>query len=128
VVAGSIPIVIGSWAHEQRGAVFSVLLFFMLMKPLCYILFSNKLNRFYTGVCQGNLEERIHKHNNHSYGRHRFTASVNDWELFLAIEVKDFSHAVRIERHIKSMKSSSYIRNLKKYPELLDKVIKKTST
>ena len=85
----------------------------------CYIIYSKKLNRFYTGACQNDLIERIKKHNNHSYGPHRFTALANDWELFFSIECSSFSMARKIEIHIKMMKSSKYIRNLKKYPELV---------
>ena len=91
----------------------------------CYIVFSKKLNRFYIGVCHDNLESRIKKHNAHSYGEHRFTAKANDWELFLNIECESFDHAVKIEKHIKSMKSSAYIKNLLKYPEMIEKLKQK---
>ena len=101
----------------------SVLLLLLIMNPYCYILYSKSLKKFYTGVCQGNLKDRIIKHNNRSYGNHRFTASANDWELYMAIMVKDFAHAVRIERHIKGMKSSKYIHNLKTYPDIIDKLL-----
>jgi putative endonuclease len=47
--------------------------------------------------------------------------------LFLRIDVSDFSHALRLERKIKSMKSSIYIQNLKKYPELVQKIIAETA-
>ena len=84
------------------------------------------MNRFYTGVTQESLEERIIKHNDHSYGNHRFTAKADDWELFLLLKVDEYSHAVRIEKKIKKMKSSKYIQNLKKYPELVEKLISET--
>jgi putative endonuclease len=48
--------------------------------------------------------------------------------LFLSLEALDFSHAVRIERRIKSMKSRKYIENLYKYPELRRKLIKETGS
>ena len=57
---------------------------------------------------------------------HRFTAAANDWELFLKIDVNNYTHAVRLERKIKSMKSSKYIQNLKKYPELAAKITQET--
>jgi len=97
------------------------------MSACCYIIFSQKLNHFYTGTCHENLTERIRKHNDHSYGNHRYTAAANDWSLFLEIPAHDFPHAARMERSIKSMKSSVYIQNLKKYPELLQKLFDKTS-
>jgi len=88
----------------------------------CYIIFSKKLNRFYTGTCHDDLDSRIQKHNDHSYGNHRFTAKANDWKLFLSIECETFAMARNIELHIKRMKSSQYIRNLKKYSELVEKL------
>ena len=88
----------------------------------CYIIFSKKLDRFYIGACHDDLYSRIQKHNDHSYGNHRFTAKANDWGLFLSIECETFSIARRIELHIKRMKSSNYIRNLKKYSELIEKL------
>ena len=77
----------------------------------CYILFSKKLQKFYVGVTQNDLTERIVKHNNQSYGKHRFTAKADDWELFLYIPTHEYLKATRIEKKIKSMKSAKYIRN-----------------
>ena len=91
----------------------------------CYIIFSKKLNRFYIGVCHDDLEERIKKHNEHSYGLNKFTAKADDWELFLKIDCIDFKQAVKIEKHIKSMKSSRYIKNLAQYPEMIEKLKQK---
>ncbi len=98
-----------------------------MMESYCYIIFSPKLGRFYTGACREDLPGRILHHNTHLYGNHRFTAAASDWELFLAIPVKDYSHAIRLERLIKAMKSAKYIRNLKKYPELVEKIVNETS-
>ena len=98
------------------------------MKAYCYIIFSSQLNRFYIGACHNDLKTRIKNHNTGGYGKHRFTSTANDWELFLTISANDYSHAVRIEKHIKTMKSSKYIRNLKLYPESLDNVIQTTGT
>ena len=94
----------------------------------CYILHSDKLDKFYVGATHLTVSERTVKHNKHAYGNHRFTALANDWKLFLDIHANDYAHAVRIERKIKSMKSSVYIRNLKKYPELVRKIVQNTST
>ena len=94
------------------------------MKDICcYILFSPSLGKFYTGACQDSLDDRILKHNNHDYGNHRFTAASNDWQLFLRIDASSYAHALRIERKIKSMKSSVYIKNLAKYPEMVQKIV-----
>ncbi|MDP2386515.1 MAG: GIY-YIG nuclease family protein [Bacteroidota bacterium] len=86
----------------------------------CYIIFSKKLNRFYIGVTQEDLNLRIVKHNEGTYGNHRFTAKATDWESFLYIETTSIKHALAIEKHIKAMKSSLYVRNLAKYPEMIE--------
>ncbi|MBA3900956.1 MAG: GIY-YIG nuclease family protein [Bacteroidetes bacterium] len=90
----------------------------------CYILFSEKLNRFYTGACQTDINERIQKHNDHSYGNHRYTAKASDWDLFLLIDCQSYPQAINIERHIKKMKSSAYIKNLKTFPDIIEKLKK----
>jgi putative endonuclease len=88
----------------------------------CYIIFSQKLGKFYIGITQEDVHVRLEKHNSHGYGEHRYTAAANDWELFLFIATHDYSHAVRIEKQIKKMKSKTYISNLKKYPEMIEKL------
>ena len=92
----------------------------------CYIIHSETLDRFYTGVTTDLVEERLVKHNDGSYGAHRFTSKASDWQIFLIIELTDYSHAVRLEKFIKSQKSAKYIQNLKKYPELVDKIVLRT--
>jgi putative endonuclease len=94
----------------------------IIVNAVCYILFSEKLNKFYVGATQDEIESRLQKHNNQSYGAHRFTAGTNDWGIFLILEAVDFPHAVRMERKIKAMKSRTYFLNLKKYPELQEKL------
>ena len=92
----------------------------------CYILFSEKLKKYYVGVTQEDIDTRTLKHNTHFYGNHRFTAQVDDWELFLFIPTTNFAQAVRIERKKKSMKSTQYIKNLVKYPELIQRLVSST--
>jgi putative endonuclease len=95
---------------------------FMEKEICCYILHSATLNKFYIGACQENLTERIKKHNTKFYDGKNFTKAASDWTLFIKIKASDFSQAVRIERKIKAMKSSKYINNLLKYPELIIKL------
>lgn len=87
----------------------------------CYILYSAKLGGYYVGVTQDDLISRITKHNQRSYGQ-TYTSQTDDWELFLFIECPEYLSAVRIERKIGQMKSRVYIENLKKYPELVEKL------
>ncbi len=98
------------------------------MSAACYVLFSKTLNKFYIGATNDSVEKRREKHNAHSYGKQHYTAAANDWEVFLALEANDYPHAIRMERKIKSMKSKTFIRNLKQYPELQNKLIHETST
>ncbi|MTK53891.1 GIY-YIG nuclease family protein [Paludibacter sp.] len=92
----------------------------------CYVIFSKNLNRFYVGATQDDVSTRIEHHNNAEYGKNKFTATAKDWELFLFIPANDYPHAIRIERKIKAMKSSVYIRNLCKYPEMLQRLVSRT--
>jgi putative endonuclease len=91
----------------------------------CYIIHSESLNRFYVGALHEDLEKRVQKHNEHAYGNHRFTEKASDWKVYLFIPFETYSQAIRIERHIKKMKSSRYIENLKTYPEMVNKLVGK---
>ena len=92
----------------------------------CYIIFSDKLNKFYIGATLEDVTLRIMKHNLGTYGKQRFTSTTDDWELFLFISTLDYAHAIRIERKVKSMKSRTCIHNLVKYPELHQKLVSTT--
>ena len=86
-----------------------------------YILYSNRINRFYIGSCL-NLEERLDQHKNRVFPS-SFTKIAYDWELFLSFENLEYNHARAIELRIKKMKSSKYIQNLKLHEELRNKLI-----
>jgi len=88
------------------------------MKFFVYILYSEKLQRFYTGVTTLDIEERLENHIDKKYGKLNFTQKANDWKLFHYIQCENFSQARKIELHIKKMKSKLYIHNLKKYSDI----------
>ena len=88
-----------------------------------YIIFSKKLNRFYTGSTD-NLVLRFNQHNSVFY-KDAFTSRGIPWDLFLFIECNNSTQAFQIEKHIKNMKSKNYILNLKRYPEIIDKLLLK---
>ena len=90
----------------------------------CYILFSPKLNSYYVGITQDTISSRLEKHNNQSYGA-TYTSKTSDWEIYLEINCSSVAHSVQIEKHIKAMKSKVYIENLKKYPEMIEKLLTK---
>jgi putative endonuclease len=76
-----------------------------------YILYSGKLDKFYIGQTT-DLNLRLSQHNdpNSSYS----TKGGQPWEIFLTIPCKSVSHAMKLEKHIKNMKSKKFILDLKK--------------
>ena len=73
-----------------------------------YIIFSESLNRFYVGETI-DLNKRLVEHNEGVYAR-SFTKKAQ---------------AIQIEKHIKRMKSVVYIKNLKLYPEIAERLKEK---
>lgn len=90
------------------------------MNYCVYILHSGTLNKFYVGETE-NLEDRIKEHND-GYYKNSFTSSVSDWILYHSIDCVSRVQARKIETHIKKMKSSTYIRNIKEYPEIAEQL------
>jgi putative endonuclease len=95
------------------------------MEAFVYILFSEKLDRFYTGLSTLTVEERLKNHLEKRYRKLNFTQKTDDWTLFYSIKCGDYSQARKIELHIKRMNSKIYIRNLVKYPEITEKLLSK---
>jgi putative endonuclease len=85
-----------------------------------YILYSENLNKYYVGSCL-NLKERLQEHILKKFPN-CFTSKDNSWILFFEIPNLEYKQSRDIERHIKSMKSSKYIKNLANYPEMLEKL------
>jgi putative endonuclease len=93
------------------------------MKFFCYILYSKSINRYYVGYT-GDVDERLKLHNTGQFGRKSYTHITSDWELFLLIPCETITQAIHIELKIKNMKSRKYIENLKKYPEIVERILK----
>ena len=85
-----------------------------------YILHSKTLDKFYIGATRLHPEIRKQRHLLEYYGNSKYTSKSADWELFLEIACESFTQALKIENHIKRMKSRKYILNLAKYPELVE--------
>ncbi len=85
-----------------------------------YILFSAHLGKFYIGY-SGNVPQRLAHHNSLEYNR-IWTRRGIPWEVYLTIEGLSRSEALRIEKHIKSMKSADYIKALKEDAKLIKKL------
>ena len=90
-----------------------------------YIIYSKQLDRFYTGATSLLPDERLYQHTNGFYGDKKFTAKASDWILYHTIECSSRIQSIKIESHIKKMKSKKYIQNLKIYPEITNKLLKK---
>ena len=73
-----------------------------------YIIYSEKLDRYYIGVTQ-NLEERIKKHNRNNRG---FTGKAIDWELQHQEVFETKTEALRREKEITNWKSRQMIEQL----------------
>ena len=89
--------------------------------PCVYILYSPSCNQFYIGVTTIAVETRLERHLIKHY-ENNFTTKTQDWALFFEIECDTISQALKIEKHIKSMKSKIYIINLKKCPDMSEKL------
>jgi putative endonuclease len=89
-----------------------------------YIIHSTSLNKFYTGISTLPIEERLNNHNDQYYDN-KYTSKGIPWTLFWHLQLEDIDLAKCIEKHIKDMKSKVYIENLKKHPEIAEKLIVK---
>ena len=58
------------------------------------------------------------------YGVLKYTHGTKDWKVFLEIECISLAQARSIESHIKRMKNKNYIQNMKKYPEIIDNLLR----
>jgi putative endonuclease len=98
------------------------LLFLKIMFEV-YILFSQKLEKYYIGFTS-NLEERFTFHLNDHQSR-KYTYKADDWRIVFTIPCSSKNQAMLVEKHIKSMKSKTYIENLMKYPAISEKLKQK---
>ena len=93
------------------------------MDYCCYIIYSISIDHYYVGYTS-NIEERLFQHNEGFFGPTCFTSKAIDWKIFLVIPCKSIEQAMFIESKIKNMKSRKYIENLRKYPEMVQKLLK----
>ena len=73
-----------------------------------YILFSEKLNKYYVGACT-NLERRLYEHN---IGHSKYTSTGTPWIVKYTEEYSSLADAKRREKEIKNKKSRIYIEHL----------------
>jgi putative endonuclease len=63
------------------------------------------------------VDNRLDEHNSHRF-KGSITRKAADWEVFYLLECESKSQAIKIEKHIKRMKSRKYYQSLKLYPEV----------
>ena len=88
-----------------------------------YILYSSSLCQHYIGQSV-NSAKRAQQHNEHFYSN-SFTSKAKDWQLIFELACESKKQALSIEKHIKKMKSTAYIQNLIKYPEMSIKLLQR---
>ncbi len=65
--------------------------------PFCYILFSEKLNKYYIGACN-DIQRRLYEHN---IGHSKFTSTGIPWRLMFKKEFDTLTEAKQYESMIK---------------------------
>ena len=78
------------------------------MHYFVYILFSEKVNKYYVGSCQ-DIQDRLLRHNQ---GRSKFTKTGIPWTLAYSENYETRSEAYRREMEIKKKKSRVFIAQL----------------
>ena len=76
--------------------------------PFTYILFSEKLNKYYIGACS-DINRRLYEHN---IGHSKFTSTGMPWILKYLEKYETLQEAKKRETKIKKMKSRKYIETL----------------
>jgi putative endonuclease len=75
------------------------------MKYFVYILYSETLQKYYTGSCS-DLKKRLDEH--HS-GKSRFTSTGMPWIQIFQLEVESRSEAVKLEMKVKKRGAKRFI-------------------
>ena len=76
--------------------------------PFVYILYSEKLDKYYVGSSTS-LERRVYEHN---IGHSKFTSLGIPWKIIYPEEFETLLEARQREMKIKKMKSRKYIEDL----------------
>ncbi len=82
--------------------------FFNFMPSHCYILFSEKLNKYYVGSTS-DIVRRLGEHNR---GKEKFTSTGIPWKLIYKESFEELKQARQRELYIKKMKSRKFIETL----------------
>ena len=88
-----------------------------------YILISDQNGKFYIGASR-NVDERLIWHNSILKNTGHSRKGI-PWKIFLTLECDNMNHALKVEKHIKKMKSRKFIFDIEKFPDLRKRVIEK---
>ncbi len=88
-----------------------------------YILYSNKLDRFYVGRTE-NIDLRLEYHNNPIQSR-KFTARGIPWVLRLSIPCKSKTQSINLEKYIKKAKSRTLVESLCNDPDRVAEILRR---
>ena len=74
-----------------------------------YVLYSEKLGRYYIGSTGDDIGERLRRHNSNHKG---FTGSANDWTIMYIESFETKTRAEQREREVKKWKSRKLVEKL----------------
>ena len=93
------------------------------MAHFLYILYSEKVDKYYTGE-SAMPSARVALHNHHHF-RNAFTNIADDWSLVLEFECLSREEALYLERFIKRMKSKKFTKKVVEKPSILTDILSK---
>ena len=89
-----------------------------------YVLIDDEKKSFYIGSTTKSPQERLSEHNNHIFAG-AFTTKHNNWKLHFQLQCNSHLQALKIEKHLKNMKSKKYLFDLVIYSEIGEKLLNK---
>ncbi len=93
------------------------------MKHYLYIIYSKSKNKYYVGETS-DINERIIKHNTHYYDN-SYTKIADDWKSVLNFQCENSENAIFLEKFIKKMKSTTFIKKIIENPLILEDILLK---
>ena len=73
-----------------------------------YILYSSKVNKFYTGQT-ADMAKRLEEHNR---GKTQFMANGTPWKIIYAVELSSRKEAMKLEKLIKKRGAARFLKDL----------------
>ena len=74
-----------------------------------YILFSEKLHKYYVGYSSKNIQDRLKEH---LYNHKGFTAKAKDWIIIYKLKTNSKTEALILERKIKKRGAKRYLNQI----------------